>query len=177
MLAHYHEHYTVSDYEAWEGDWELIEGNAYAMAPSPSFTHQKLSLKIARLLDEALDGCNECEAVIEMDVALGVDTVVRPDVMVLCYTPREHPNRAPDIVFEVISPATAKRDEILKFELYRQEGVRYYVIVYPDGQKAKCFRLHEGQYIKIGDFFDEHYRFELDKCSIDFDFGFIWPKS
>ncbi|MEO1923214.1 MAG: Uma2 family endonuclease, partial [Nautiliaceae bacterium] len=27
--------YTVKDYEQWEGDWELIEGRPYAMAPAP----------------------------------------------------------------------------------------------------------------------------------------------
>ena len=36
------EYYTYDDYIKWEGDWELIDGIAYAMAPSPLKTHQNL---------------------------------------------------------------------------------------------------------------------------------------
>lgn len=176
MSLAYVEKYTVTDYRAWEGDWELIGGNAYAMAPSPDFEHQSVSLKIGRQLDETLESCAWCHAVIEMDVELADDTVVRPDVMVICYEPSARLNRAPDIVFEVISPSTAKRDEILKFDLYRREGVKYYILVYPDGKKAKCYRLQDGEYIKVADFGDELFRFELEKCAIDFDFGFIWKR-
>jgi len=44
-------HYTYEDYSNWEGRWELIQGIPYAMSPSPSYTHQRISQKIARLLD------------------------------------------------------------------------------------------------------------------------------
>ncbi len=176
MPLAYEEKYTVHDHRLWEGDWELIRGNAYAMAPSPAFEHQNTSLKIARQLDEALDECMECHAVFETDVTFADDTVARPDVMVICYEPEQKLNRAPDIIFEVVSPSSAKRDEILKFDLYREEGVKYYILVYPDGKKAKCYTLQNGAYVKVADFFDEHFVFELEKCSIDFDFGFIWKR-
>ena len=39
----YTEHYTLDDYRLWEGDWELIDGSAYAMSPSPMVTHQSVS--------------------------------------------------------------------------------------------------------------------------------------
>ena len=32
-------HYTYDDYKNWQGDWELIRGVPYAMAPSPLKTH------------------------------------------------------------------------------------------------------------------------------------------
>ena len=37
-----YEYYTYDDYIHWEGDWELIDGIAYAMAPSPLKSHQNL---------------------------------------------------------------------------------------------------------------------------------------
>jgi len=37
------EAYTLQDYLQWEGDWELIHGQPAAMAPSPSFDHQRVS--------------------------------------------------------------------------------------------------------------------------------------
>lgn len=172
----YEERYCAKDYRQWEGDWELIYGKAYAMSPSSLVSHQFVNLKIARQLDEALDSCDECYAFIETDVELADDTIVRPDSMVICYQPKERLDRTPDIIFEVISPSTSKRDEILKFDLYQSEGVQYYIIVYPDNKKAKVYRLTDRSYTKIGDFSDERYLFDLQKCRIDFDFGFIWRR-
>lgn len=170
----YEEKYSVHDYELWEGDWELIYGNAYAMAPSPSFEHQSISGKIHRELDESLDKCSKCSVVFECDVEFSDDTVVRPDVMVICYKPKGKLTRSPEIIFEISSKSTASRDEILKFDLYAKEGVKYYNLVYPKSRKVKSYELIEGNYRKIADFYDEHYLFELSKCSIDFDFEFIW---
>lgn len=172
----YVELYDKNDYYQWEGDWELIHGTAYAMSPSPMFNHQFINLKISRQLDEKLDNCPECYAIFETDLELSDDTVLRPDCMVICYEPQERLNKAPEIVFEVISKGTAKRDEHLKFELYQSEGIKYYILVYPVGNKAKVYKLKEDKYVKVGDFTDEHYTFELEKCSIDFDFSFIWRK-
>ncbi|KIM07187.1 MAG: hypothetical protein KU38_10655 [Sulfurovum sp. FS08-3] len=172
----YSEKYTIEDYNGWEGDWELIYGEAYAMAPSPMFGHHFVNLKIARLLDEALDNCPHCYATMEMDWDVSSDTVVRPDSMVICYEPNERLTKAPEIIFEVVSSSSAKRDENLKFALYQEEGVKYYILVYPHSKKAKLYKLIHAQYQKIGDFSQERYSFELEKCTIDFDFGFIWKR-
>ena len=172
----YAESYTKDDYYAWEGDWELIYGAPYAMSPSPMFGHQHINMKISRQLDEALDNCSSCYALFETDVEFSDDIVVRPDCMVICYEPQERLNKAPEIVFEIVSKNSAKRDEKLKFELYQDEGVKYYVLVYPEGKKAKVYKLDKSKYVKVGDFTDEKYKFEAKKCSIDFDFSFIWKK-
>lgn len=210
------ETYTVQDYLQWEGDWELINGQPVAMAPSPGLTHQTLSMTIARQLDESLDDCPRCQALFEIDVEFSDYTVVRPDVLVICYQPEgERLNRAPALIFEVISPNGQGKDfatndenglarfphpnplpegegsikslreiriddtrhnEVVKFELYRSEGVACYVLIYPDSKKAKVYTLIEGEYRKAGDFHDEQYRFELPGCAIDFDFSRIWKR-
>ncbi len=173
--APYIEHYTVSDYRQWQGDWELVRGSPYAMTPSPTFTHQRVVLRIARLLDEMLEKCLACHAVFETDVEFSEDTVVRPDCMVICYEPEgERLTRVPELVFEVVSTSSARRDELLKHELYQREGVTHYVLVYPDKRKAKVYRLVDGVYRKVGEYSMETLLFELSKCAIDFDFGFIW---
>jgi hypothetical protein len=48
------------------------------------------------------------------------------------------------------------------------------VLVYPDQRKAKVYQLMDGAYRKVGDFSREVRLFDLSKCAIDFDFGFIW---
>lgn len=101
--------YTAQDYRQWKGDWELIDGCPVAMAPSPVFEHQHVSEKIFRQLDEALDDCPSCQALFEIDVEFSDHTVVRPDVLVICYAPEgDRLTRAPALVFEVISPKTAR---------------------------------------------------------------------
>lgn len=171
------ETYTVQDYLQWEGDWELIHGQPVAMAPSPGLTHQTVNMTIARQLDESLDDCPNCQALFEIDVEFSEDTVVRPDVLVICYQPEgERLTRAPALIFEVISPKTARRDEVIKFDLYRKEGVAYYVLAYPESKKAKVWQLVEGEYRKVGDFHDEQHCFELPGCAIDFDFSRIWKR-
>ena len=172
----YVETYTKDDFMLWEGDWELIFGMPYSMAPSPMFGHQFVNMKIARQLDESLDDCPACYALFETDVEFSDDTILKPDSMVICYEPEERINRAPEIVFEVISKSTAKRDETIKFDIYQNEGVKYYILVYPSGKKAKVYQLLNGKYIKVGDFTDEVYEFSLKECTINFDFNFIWKK-
>lgn len=170
----YREHYTVEDYRHWHDEWELVYGVPYAMAPSLIVTHQSINMKIARELSEQLDNCPVCQPLFEIDWEISSDTVVKPDTLVICYEPDEKLTEKPEIIFEITSPSTVRRDERLKFDLYEQEGVAFYVIVYPAKQIAKVYRLHEGRYIKAGDFSQECYTFETEACRIDFDFSKIW---
>jgi len=170
----YTEYYTVEDYKHWHDEWELIYGVPYAMAPSPMVTHQSISGKIFLELNRSLEKCPKCQALFEIDWEISSDTVVKPDMLVICYEPDEKLTKKPEIIFEIASPSTVRRDETLKFELYQQEGVAFYIIVYPDNQVAKVYALKEGKYLKVGDFSDEKYIFTTDKCKIDFDFSKIW---
>jgi Uma2 family endonuclease len=101
--------------------------------------------------------------------------VVRPDVLVICpIADGERLTRAPELIFEVVSVKTARRDEETKPMLYRDEGVLCYVLAYPDARKARVDRLVEGEYRKVGDFQNERLLFELPACTIPFDFGRVW---
>ncbi|WP_456405353.1 Uma2 family endonuclease [Thiolapillus sp.] len=168
-------HYTYSDYRQWEGRWELIGGIPYAMTPAPSIQHQKISQKIAVLLDVALSNCNECMALLPVDWKIDEDTVVQPDNLVICYKPdNSYLTKAPTLIFEILSKGTASKDKNTKFTLYEKEGVHHYVIVDPAEKLAKVYSLHEGRYIKIMDATDEECEFDLGKCRITFDFSTIW---
>ena len=171
-------HYTYEDYKLWEGDWELIGGVPYAMAPSPVKIHQKLMGDIyAFFRNELTEKCGQCEVLLEEDWKVSEDTVLRPDVAVVCND--ENQNfiaKTPEIVFEVVSPSTARKDEGLKYGLYEKEKVRYYVLVYPDTLTAKVYRNVEGGFDKAGDFSHETFRFELDACIVDFDFDKLFSR-
>jgi len=82
--------------------------------------------------------------------------------------------KKPEIIFEIASPSTIKRDETVKFDIYQNEGVKYYIIVYPKKQIAKVYKLQNGRYVKENDFSNENYNFEMGECNIDFNFSKIW---
>lgn len=174
------EHYNVDDYRQWEGDWELIEGAPHAMVPSPTVQHQGIAGALHAQLHQTLEDCPHCQVFFEIDVEFSDHTVVRPDVLVICYTPEgERLTRAPDLIFEVVSSRDARgvrRDEFLKFRIYREEGVGHYVLVYPEARKAKVYRLVDGAYQKVGDFSDTTHRFDLSRCSVEVDFSRLWRR-
>jgi Uma2 family endonuclease len=170
--------YTYDDYLLWEGEWELIFGVAYAMSPAPMIKHQSISSNIAWQLKELFKECKKCHSLLPVDWKIDEETVVQPDNLVICHTPREkaYLTKAPKIIFEILSKSTATKDKNLKYNLYEQEGVQYYIIVNPDDNVAKVYRLHEGKYIKMLDASDESVEFEVSECNntFSFDFSKIW---
>ncbi len=171
------EHYTYDDYFRWKGDWELIGGAPLAMTPSPTIPHRSIAASLLHQLMNSIGDCEQCLALAEEDWKISDDTVVRPDVVLICNEPNEaYITRAPEIIAEVISPATAKRDEVFKHRLYESEGVKYYILVYPEEHKAKLYQLQAGRYIKEGDFSTETYAFENTHCPASIDFSQVFKR-
>ena len=123
--------YTINDYQHWEGDWELIEGIAVSMSPSPFGPHERTVAEIARSIGNSLDEQGtDCRVYAGLDWIISDDTVVRPDVMVVCGDqPEKHLEKAPIIVVEVLSASTRKLDIGSKRRIYGEAGVQIYLIV------------------------------------------------
>ncbi len=173
MSTEYIEYYTYEDYQKWEGDWELIDGIIYAMSPFALPLHQKTAVRIVTQLEMNSRNCSRCHALMESEVKFGDETVVRPDVFIKCGE-LEDITITPQIIFEIISKGSVRRDELVKFNLYKQEGVRYYVLVYPDNKKAKVYQLIDGEYIKIQEIKEEVLEIEDLECRVYVDFSEVW---
>jgi len=169
--------YTYEDYANWEGDWELIEGVPYAMAPSPLKRHQFLSGLIFKLIYEQLESCSQnCQIFQDVDWIVNNSTVVRPDLLAVCDDEAEdYVRKTPEVVFEIVSPASAIKDENLKFLLYQQEGVNYYVLVYPEGQRIKVYKLMEGRFIKVFDDTKGSFMLEI-RCPFEVRLDELWKR-
>jgi Uma2 family endonuclease len=166
--------YTYEDYKNWEGRWELIEGIPFALA-SPTFLHQRVAAKLIRFIDEALEkGCENCAVVPDTDYIVNEQTVLRPNIAVVCNNEGEKIVVTPKIVFEIVSKSTARNDEIVKKKIYETEGVEYYVPVYPEWKKAKIYRLKGNKYLKIKDLSGETFTFSFEGCEFSLDFKKIW---
>lgn len=171
------EYYTYDDYKLWEGEWELIEGIAYAMAPLPMITHQAIAGGIISELFLSTKQCKKCLVVVEQDWKIDEVTVLKPDISLICDEPNSaYITKSPLIVVEIISKSTAKRDEKYKFEIYKEERVPYYILVYPNDLKAKIYKLEKNEYIKQGDFSLEKYAFTDLECTASIDFEAVFEK-
>ncbi len=143
--------YTLSHYQRLpEGaDVELIEGQLVA-EPSPTYRHQEVVARLHHLIYEHIwrqRGPGRVWA--DLDVLLDKHTVLRPDISYvtrerLSIGPGGHLTRAPDLVIEVLSPATAQRDEEQKRQLYHQYGVREYWLVNPEARTVRVVRFTRG---------------------------------
>lgn len=149
-------HYTWSDYQTWPDDerWEIIGGTAHAMsfAPAPSISHHQAAGRIFNLLEHVLAGKPCRPFIAPTDVRLSDADIVQPDILVVCDSSKVTPSHIegiPDIVVEVLSPATATRDLREKKALYEKSGVREYIVVDPMEHYAIRFLLGaDGTYDK-----------------------------
>ena len=146
--------YTYADYLSWQFTErvELIKGWIYKMSPAPRRLHQRVSIKLTFEIMKFLDSCNCQVYKAPFDIRLKknkgtdleIDTVVQPDISVFCDLTKLDDRGgigAPDLVVEITSDSTMKKDYNEKFNVYEENGVREYWIVNPDSQSMEVFTL------------------------------------
>lgn len=141
--------FTTEDYFSIPDEQrvELIDGIIYDMA-APTSIHQLLGTEInTRFRDYIKKNGGKCITVMSpLDVQLDEDdkTIVQPDVLVICNRTKFKYKRvygAPDLVVEILSPSTRKKDIVIKTAKYMDAGVREYWIVDPENLRVcvYCF--------------------------------------
>ncbi len=150
--------YTYEDLRKSDarGRFELIEGVVYDMTPAPATEHQRILRDIGYQVQGFLKG-KKCELFLApFDVLLPagdepdalVKTVVQPDIVVVCDSGKITPRGcrgAPDWIVEILSPATAGKDQILKKRIYEKAGVREYWVVHPTDRTIMVYRLQKSK--------------------------------
>ena len=150
-------YYTLADVLCWDDRerWELIDGVPLMMAP-PARIHQKIVSEINRQLGNYLKG-KKCEVypapfAVRLfeengDLPERVDTLVEPDISVICDPSKLDDigcKGAPDLVIEVISPSSRRHDRVTKFNLYQRAGVQEYWIIDPSVKESLYYVLEDG---------------------------------
>ena len=148
-------HYTYADYYTWDDGkrYELIDGTAYLMEPAPLWGHQDTSAELLYQFKRYIEGTFGKAFHAPFDVRLnfdkGDDTVLQPDIIVFRDRSKLHGTGclgAPDMVIEILSPSTAGRDKVAKFNQYLKAGVPEYWIVDPDERTVQVCILNPGGY-------------------------------
>ncbi len=151
--------YTYSDYLSWHEDerFELIDGVPFSMTPSPPRKHQEISGELFRqfanyLIDKK---CRIYAAPFDVRIPEGdkdndedITNVVQPDLTIVCDEKKLDERGckgSPDLIVEIISKGTFKKDMGQKLSLYEKVGVKEYWVVYPKDETVMVFRLVDEQ--------------------------------
>jgi Uma2 family endonuclease len=127
--------WTVEDYYKLPEDgnqYEIING-VLELKPSPTTTHQRISQQIFELL---MDSCKNDYIILlaPVDVILSDSETRQPDLLMV-HRARESIIEEhavvgpPDLVVEVLSPSSVKRDRVMKLHSYARFDVPEYWIV------------------------------------------------
>src|SRR5437899_5240819 len=145
---------TYEDYCALPDDglrYEIVDGVLFA-EPSPHRAHQEAVGNLFAILHGYVRAHDLGKVyVAPFDVILDPRTTVVPD---LVFVVRDHLDivaergveAAPDLLVEVLSPGTARRDRVRKLNAYARHGVRHYWLVDPEAKTVEAFELVEGAY-------------------------------
>ena len=144
--------FTYTDYknlpESETARYELLGGDL-VMVPSPNEYHQRISGNLQFLLrsfvrERGLGIVYHAP----FDVVLSPENVVQPDILFIAaerahIITEDNVQGAPDLVIEILSPATAGRDRTYKRTLYARYGVGEYWLVDPVGRRIEVLTLGE----------------------------------
>lgn len=127
---------------------ELIDGQVVLMSLQPSINHITIISNINTIFHNFLKG-KICRAFPDgAAVFLTEKDCFIPDFIVVCDPKKVKYNGiygAPDLVVEVLSPYTAKRDKSYKKQVYEQCGVQEYWLVNVAEKSVEQYLLAEGR--------------------------------
>ncbi|MBQ3280799.1 MAG: Uma2 family endonuclease [Eubacterium sp.] len=157
--------YTIEDYFMIPEEFsvELIDGVIHERN-TPTTVHQFLVGEIYRVVAnytrKGKGGCVPYISPISVELSGEKDTIVQPDVMILCKDRKERLKRvlvygAPDLIVEVLSPTTKEYDRIEKLRKYETAGIREYWLVDPDSKTVVVYDFTAEVYPTIYGFRDK----------------------
>jgi Uma2 family endonuclease len=123
------------------------------MTPSPIPKHQRISRKIAFVIEKFVTENDLGEVFYApCDVYLDKENVVQPDILFISkerlnIIDEKNIQGAPDLVIEIISESTAYRDLVQKKKLYAKFGVKEYWIVIPGEALVEVYILKDNTYM------------------------------
>ncbi len=142
---------TYQDYANTPDDerYELINGELI-LVPAPNISHQRSNRKLGVQITIFVDQHELGEVFLApTDVVLSDTEVVQPDVLFISKERRHiimeaNVQGAPDLVVEILSPSTAKRDWQAKRDLYAKHGVKEYWLADPANGIVWVMLLRDG---------------------------------
>ena len=140
---------------------ELIDGEHY-VTPSPVPKHQQISSNLHFFIRLWLEEHQVGRVYFAcLDVVLSNFDVVVPDLVfatserLAAIATAKNWQGAPNLVIEIASPGTRKRDETIKRRLYERSGVDEYWIVDPETDVVRIYRREANALTKVSELSQE----------------------
>lgn len=161
------ERLTLADYTQLPDDgkrYEILEG-ILEVTPSPDYVHQSISGRLYLVLGNYLEKSPSGQVIsAPMDVIFCDDTICQPDLLYIRQEriPQIVSDRvrgAPDLIVEILSPTTCRRDLHTKKQVYARHAVPEYWVINPIENSVLVFRL-VGKAYDAGLFCSLHESFE-----------------
>ena len=130
--------------------YEVLEGDLI-VSPSPQWKHQRIVHRLHTYLTSWENAGYGSVCTAPLDVVLSDRDVVQPDLLFIAkdrlgIVTAENVQGAPDLVVEVISDRSRRRDAITKRHIYERYDVRLYWLVDPEEETVRVFELKDGAY-------------------------------
>lgn len=112
-------------------------------------------------------------AIMSPDWIVSNDTIVRPDILIVTETIKtDYLEFPPVLIIEIGTPYTNVKDRQVKFQIYREQGVKYYMMADYEKQSVEAFELINTVYQEV-----KKNTFRLNNgCEIIFDYHQCWEK-
>lgn len=126
--------------------YEIFDGELFE-SPVPTLKHQRTAQRLARAFEE---GVRDDSRILSagVDVILAPGTVARPDLLLVLADrfdiigdAGDVVRGAPDLILEVLSPATVRLDRVIKMDAYARYSVPEYWLVDGSAKLIEIFRL------------------------------------
>jgi Uma2 family endonuclease len=160
--------FTYADYLTWnfKERIELIRGRIFKMSPAPTVTHQQILGNLFVFFRSKVSDKAPCQILFApVDVRLKgkpfrnkrrrddqIKTVVQPDLIVVCDPAKLEDARsidgAPEMVVEILSPGNTRTETKYKLDLYEENGVEEYWVIFPPFKNVQVYLLEDDKYGK-----------------------------
>lgn len=161
---------TYDMYAAMPDDghrYEIIDGVMEMMSPGPNPSHQSICRELMHIM---LETCKTNYIIFTspIDVILSQTNVVQPDILMI-HRSRSHIvskrgiEGPPDLVVEILSPGSRRRDKRLKMRAYETHGVPEYWIVDPEARTLEQYALSSDGGYDLCDVFEGNDKVTSDK--------------
>jgi len=152
--------FTIEDYFALPEDgkqYEILDGEL-RMSPSPNAKHQTVLLNLATILKQYAEQHGTGKIfVAPFDIILSNYNVVQPDILFIskdnyAILTSDNIQGVPDLMIEILSPASMNHDRNIKRKIYARFGLPEYWLVHPEKKYLQILRLQAGTLRQVAEF-------------------------
>ena len=136
--------------------YDIVDG-VMTMAPAPTVTHQRILLRLVRLLDQFVSEQQLGEVLLApVDVIIGREPLHtrQPDLLFVSNERAsilgDQVEGAPDLIVEILSPSNTRSDLEAKLSDYATLGVSECWLVSPEARSVEILGLTEGSWVRLG---------------------------